>query len=122
MMAQDDVINLIGGFAKAAFLQHAVIWGIFERTHNFTSYADLAEAINLLPGKLKPILDAITALGFLEQEGTSYRNTALTEQYLTSTAPDDLRSIVLQLHNEWLHWVNLDTSLRSDTPDPWMNL
>ena len=90
----------------------------------FTELAKGPETLQALTGRLglhprsaRDFLDALVALGFLQRENGSYRNTPSTDVFLDKRKPSYVGGI-LEMANRRLfgHWNNLTTGLRTGKP------
>ena len=87
----------------------------------FTELAKGPETLDALTGRLglhprssRDFLDALVALGFLERENGSYRNTPSSDVFLDKRKPSYIGGI-LEMANKRLyhHWRHLTTAIRS---------
>lgn len=69
---------------KWELLKTAMELGLFDRTSAPVTAATVSEALSLHPGNTVYMMNALVALGCLKKENGQYRNTAQTEQFLTS--------------------------------------
>jgi len=90
----------------------------------FTELAKGPESLEALTGRLglhprssRDFLDALVALGFLEREDGSYRNSPSSEVFLDKHKPSYIGGI-LEMANQRLfgHWNRLTTGLRTGLP------
>ena len=87
----------------------------------FTHLARGPETLDALTGRLglhprssRDFLDALVALGFLERENGSYRNTPSTDLFLDKHKPSYIGGMI-EMANQRLygHWQHLTTALRT---------
>ena len=82
---------------------------------------ELGRALGLHPRGIWDFLDALTALGFLEREGSGvdgrYRNTSSTAQFLDKSSPAYIGGI-LEMCNQRLFrfWADLGEALKTGKP------
>lgn len=90
----------------------------------FTELAKLPGTVEGLQGRLglhprsaRDFLDALVALGFLQRDGETYRNTPATERYLDKRKPSYIGGI-LEMANKRLYpfWGALTEGLRTGLP------
>ncbi len=75
------------GFMRAKHLFVAAELGIFEAlADGGKSLAELSADLKLPPRTARIIVDAVTALGFLERQGDRYRNSEVAQAYLSGAA------------------------------------
>ena len=69
------IFDTAAGFMRAKHMFVAAELGVFESLANGDkSLAEIARDLKLPPRTARIIVDAVTALGFLERSGNSYRN------------------------------------------------
>lgn len=108
------LIDAATGFMRAKHLFVAAELGIFEAlAHGGKTLGDLAGQLGLPPRTARIIVDAVTALGFLERKGDLYRNGEVAEAYLSGRGPQDMRPF-LRFWNRlsYRRWLSLEDSVR----------
>lgn len=65
------------------------------------------------PGLLEKLLIAAVAMGLLEKDGTAYRNTPISQEYLVEGRPLYQGNIIAHSANVWSFWDNLPNTVRS---------
>ena len=78
---------------------------------------ELQGRLGLHPRSARDFFDALVATGFLEREGTTYRNTPATDLYLDKRKPSYLGGM-LEMCNRRLYpfWAHLTEALRTGRP------
>ena len=102
------------GFMRAKHLFAASELGIFEALANGSkSLVDLARELKLPPRTTRIIVDAVTAMGFLERQGDLYGNSEVAQAYLSGRGRNDLRPFMRFFNRlSYRRWVTLEDSVR----------
>lgn len=111
---QRHLREIARGFRQAQVLLTCVDLGVFDAlsTHSATAH-DLARAIGADPRAMELLLNAATALGFLEKRDSLFFNTTLTEACLTPGGMGDM-SRSLRLDSAFYRrWGNLADAVRT---------
>ena len=88
----DAIMGLAAGFMAAKHLFAASELGLFEALADSPAGLDgLAARTGLTSRATRISADAMVALGLLERDGESYRNSAAAAQFLSGRTPADLR-------------------------------
>jgi hypothetical protein len=110
------------GFWPSKVLLTAVELEVFTKLGASSMTGDeLGRALGLHPRGIWDFFDALTALGFLERDGSGvngrYRNTATTAQFLDKNSPAYMGGI-LEMCNQRLFrfWADLDDALKTGQP------
>lgn len=91
----DLIFRLATGFMVAKHLFAANELGLFDAlTGSPTSIDGLAARTGLTRRAARISADAMVALGLLEREGPSYRNSQIAETFLTGDSANDLRPLL----------------------------
>ncbi len=108
------IFDTATGFMRAKHLFVAAELGIFESlAQKAKPLADLARDLKLPPRTTRIIVDAVTALGFLEREGELYRNSDVAQAYLSGAGPQDMRSFTRFWNRlSYRRWLTLEDSVR----------
>ena len=108
------IFDTATGFMRAKHLFVATELGIFEAlADGEKTLAELARELKLPPRTARIVVDAVTALGFLEREGDSYRNSDLAQAYLSGAGPQDMRSFTRFWNRlSYRRWLTLEDSVR----------
>lgn len=108
------IIELLGAFRAAKFLMAATELGVFEALSDAPANGEvLAKRLGLTRRATRICADALVAVGLLDRDGDTYRNTAATATYLTGTTPRDLRPFVRFTERfSYPAWTNLTGALR----------
>jgi O-methyltransferase/methyltransferase family protein len=112
-------IVLLGlGFWGPKTLLSAIELGLFTELAGGPLDAEhLIERLKLHSRSARDFFDALVSLGMLEREGTLYRNTAETDQFLVRDKPSYIGGL-LEMANERLYpfWGSLTEGLRTGQP------
>ncbi len=103
-------------FWKSAVLFAACRLGVFDALDQPAGAAALAQRLDLSERGTEALLEACVAMGLLEKEGDTYRNTPASERYLTSRSPESLL-VTLELQAAtYPMWMHLCEAVRKGQP------
>ncbi len=104
-------------FWRSSALFAACDLGVFDGLADGPATAsELAERLGASERGVGALLDSCVSLGFIEKDGSAYRNSETAEHYLTSSSPDSLLSAMsLQAHTFPL-WARLPEAVREGKP------
>jgi hypothetical protein len=117
-VSADAILRLGYGFLAAKALLSAVEFGLFtELARGPLDAAALRARLGLHERGARDFLDALVALGLLEREGVTYRNTPAADLYLDRGKPSYIGGI-LEMLNARLYrfWGSLTEALRTGRP------
>ncbi len=102
------------GFMRAKHLFMAGELGVFEvLADGGKSLDQLARDLGLPRRTARIIVDAVTALGFLEREGDRYRNAEVAQTFLSGRGPQDMRPFIRFWNRlSYRRWLTLEDSVR----------
>lgn len=108
------IFDAATGFMRAKHLFVAAELGIFEALADGPKSLDeLARNLNLPTRTARITVDAVTALGFLDREGESYRNAPVTQAFLAGRGPLDFRPFIRFWNRiSFRRWQSLEDSVR----------
>lgn len=108
------IIELLGGFRAAKFLMAATELGIFEALADAPADLDaLAARAGLSRRAARICADAMVAVGLLDRDGDTYRNSPAAATYLAGTTATDLRPFIrFSDRSSYPAWTNLAHALR----------
>jgi ubiquinone/menaquinone biosynthesis C-methylase UbiE len=108
------IIELVSGFRAAKFVMAASELGIFEALAEAPATIDgLATRIGLTRRAARICADAMVAVGLLDRDGDTYRNSAAAATYLAGATPVDLRPFIrFSDQSSYPAWTNLAHALR----------
>jgi SAM-dependent methyltransferase len=91
----DPILRLASGFMAAKHLFAANELGLFEALADAPATLDaLAARTGLTRRAARISADAMVALGILERDGDTYRNSPAADRFLAGTGPSDLRPLL----------------------------
>jgi precorrin-6B methylase 2 len=105
-------------FWPAKTLLSAIEMGVFTELARGPEHLDaLSGRLGLHPRSARDFLDTLVALGFLQRDGASYRNTSETDLFLDRKKPSYVGGI-LEMANHRLYpfWAHLTEALRTGLP------
>ena len=117
-LTPEKIMQLGLGFWGSKVLLSAIELQVFSALSDGPSEGPaLAERLGLHPRGAGDFLDSLVALGMLEREGETYRNTAETDLFLVRGKPAYIGGL-LEMANERLYpfWGSLTEALRSGLP------
>src|SRR2546422_10633485 len=108
------ILETATGFMRTKHLFVATELGIFEALADAPKSIDeLARDLKLPRRTARIIVDAVTALGFLERNQDRYRNGAAAQAFLTGRGPQDLRPFIRFWNRlSYRRWLTLEDSVR----------
>lgn len=107
------LLQLSGGYWGACALHAGVKLDLFS--HDGT-VAELALATGSNERGLEMLLNALTALGLMNKNGTRYAATSFAGEYLSPASSSYVGHIILHHHNLMAGWARLDEAVRSGAP------
>jgi SAM-dependent methyltransferase len=108
------IFETAAGFMRAKHLFVAGELGVFEALGSGPKSLDeLARDLELPRRTARIVVDAVTALGFLERDGAGYRNAPVAQAFLSGGGSADMRPF-LRFWNRlsYRRWTTLEDSVR----------
>ena len=104
----DPLFDILTGPVKMAVLEAALELNIADVTENAISAQGIAGALGIHtdPQGLGFFLDSMAAMGFLEKQDGTYRNTSFAQRYLHSQSPLYMKPFVTRMKS--MQHKNLD--------------
>lgn len=108
------IIDLLGGFRAAKFLMAATELGVFEALADTPATLDTLAARTGLPSRAARICaDAMVAVGLLDRDGDTYRNSTTAAAFLAGAGDVDLRPFIrFSDRASYPAWTGLTDALR----------
>jgi len=108
------IFDTATGFMRAKHLLVAAELGIFEAlAEGPKSLDELARDLRLPRRTARIIIDASTALGFLERQDNRYQNGPVAQTFLSGSGPRDMRPFVRFWNRlSYRRWLTLEDSVR----------
>src|SRR5262249_46036770 len=105
-LSPDGILELGTAFWRAKVLLSAVELGVFTTLAQGPLEAEtLRERLSLHPRSARDFFDALVALGMLERDGRTYRNTAETAHFLDRAKPSYVGGLLemmsARLYGSW---------------------
>jgi O-methyltransferase domain/Dimerisation domain len=112
----DLILQTAVGFMMSKHLFAANDLGLFEKLADRPLTLDeLAKDLGIPPRTARITADAMVALGFLEKQDDRYRNSSVSQTFLSGKAPADLRPFLrFWNHISYPQWQNLEEALRTN--------
>ena len=117
-VSPEPILRIAGGFMASKHLFAASDLGIFEALgQGPTDLAGLAARTGLTRRAARISVDAVVALGLVEREDDTYRNTPVAEAYLAGGTVLDMRPLLRFWDRiSFPAWIHLATALATETP------
>ena len=115
-LSLSDIIRLNDLFHESALLHMAIETELFDRLTEPSSAGKVAAEMGWVEGKTRIVLDALAAIGLLQKDGGSYRNTESSTTYLTTTSDGYVGAIIDHQRLQWGLWRRMGDVLESDGP------
>lgn len=115
--APNPILELLDAFRRSKVMFAAEALGIFEKLSGPpVTAAALAADLQLHPGALTRMLDALVAMNLLDASEGGYVNAAATNEYLVRASPRAMNGYV-RYSNDILFrlWANLEDAVREGT-------
>ena len=112
----DLILQTAAGFMMSKHLFAANDLGLFEKLADRPLTLDeLANDLSIPPRTARITADAMVALGFLEKQDDGYRNSSVSQTFLSGKTPADLRPF-LRFWNRisYPQWQHLEEALRTN--------
>ena len=114
---QASLRSLMTAFWGARALHAAVALDLFNALASRPmKAAELAEQTSCDPRGCELLLHALVALGLVEREDGTFKNSALSQVLLLGSSPYDQSALVAAAGNGWGPWQALDAALRGSSP------
>lgn len=105
MLSPEPIMNMMQGAQVTAILQAGVELGVFDRiAEGKNDASSIATAIGASERGTRILVDALAALGLVEQDGSGYRLSPPAATFLVSTEPAYLGAMVRIMAGEW-SWI-----------------
>lgn len=103
-----DLIQMSGGYWNACALHAAVKLDIFSNLDGVALTAgEIAQRRKTDPRATGMLLDALSGLGLLEKNGSTYTNSLFSEQNLSKASPTYMGHILMHHHHLMPSWAQL---------------
>jgi len=108
------IFDTAAGFMRAKHLFAAGELGVFEALGGGPKSLDeLGRDLGLPRRTARIVVDAVTAIGFLERDGERYRNAPAAQEFLSGHGPQDMRSFIRFWNRiSYRRWTGLEDSIR----------
>lgn len=112
----DLILQTAAGFMMSKHLFAANDLGLFEKLADRPLTLDeLANDLSIPPRTARITADAMVALGFLEKQDDRYRNSSVSQTFLSGKTPADLRPFLrFWNHISYPQWQHLEEALRTN--------
>ena len=105
MLSPDPIMQMMQGSQTTAILQAAVELGVFDRiAEGRGDAASIATEIRASERGTRILVDALVALGLVEQDGPGYRLSPLADTFLVTSRPAYLGGMSRIMGSEW-SWI-----------------
>ena len=112
----DLILQTAAGFMMSKHLFAANDLGLFEKLADRPlTLDDLAQDLNIPPRTARITADAMVALRFLEKQDDRYRNSSVSQTFLSGKTPADLRPFLrFWNHISYPQWQHFEEALRTN--------
>ena len=112
----DLILQTAVGFMMSKHLFAANELGLFEKLADRPLTLDeLAKDLSIPPRTARITADAMVALGFLDKHDDRYRNSSVSQTFLSGKTPADLRPFLrFWNHISYPKWLHLEEALRTN--------
>lgn len=108
------IIETTWAFAQSCVLLAAIELDLFTRiAQGMNTPATLAKNAEASDNALRRLLEALSAMAFLQRNGDTYTLTPLSERFLVRGQKSYMGDVVLQNRQEWDAWLHLSDVVRS---------
>ena len=111
----DDLNNTLRGFQESRVVLTAVELDLFTAVGSGAGFEAVAARTGSDARAMEMLLNALVAMGWLEKQDSTFRNTPLSERYFTAGSADDARAASLHTVHLWQTWSTLTASVRVGT-------
>ncbi len=109
--------QISGGFRASRVVLTANNYEIFEHLKKPKTSAALAGKLKIDPRATEILLDAVTALGLLKKNRSTYQNTALATTFLINSSPWYQGDMLRHSDHLWKNWSGLDEIVKTGRPN-----
>lgn len=113
MLSFDELLERARWFQESRLLLTAIELDVFEAAGGGSTAAGVAARIGADPRATEMLLNALVAVGALEKDGATFRNTPATAEHLAG--PGSERAGLLHTVNLWDRWSTLTGAVRQGT-------
>lgn len=112
-----DLLQLSGGYWAACALHAGVKLDLFSTLDRSVRTAEeVAQIRKIDPRGTAMLLDALTAIGFLEKRGTAYTSTNFSSEFLARASDRYMGHIVMHHHHLMSGWTHLHKAVQCGGP------
>jgi len=116
LKSREEIMERISAFRMSRILLSACELDIFSLIDSRAMPArEVAQASKIDYRAAKILLDALTAMGFIEKKNNRYSNTESSSKFLVRRSPNYIRGLAHQSHL-WNSWSMMTDVLRSGRP------
>lgn len=115
MQSFAEFMGAIRAFQESRVLLSAVELDIYTAVGDGAVASGVAQKLGTDPRATESFLNALVAMGTLEKEGATFRNTPMTARFLVAGSPDYSRPALMHTVNLWDSWSTMTESVRAGT-------
>jgi len=108
--------DIWGGFRSARVLLTANNYRVFDHLTKPQSAKTISQKLKTDLRATEILLDALTGLGLLKKSAYNYRNTAVSNRFLTQGSPLYQGDIIRHADYLWKNWSDLDQIVKTGEP------
>ncbi|MDI6801283.1 MAG: methyltransferase [Thermodesulfovibrionales bacterium] len=120
MKQQDELKGLRklwGGFWSSRVLLTANNFRVFDQLKSQKTAEEISKALKANRRATEILFDALTGLGLLKKSGDKYKNTAISNKFLTKDSPYYQGDIISHADTLWKNWSGLDDVIKTGKPN-----
>lgn len=112
-----ELRRLWNGFWQSRVLLTANNLGVFDYLKSRKTASEIAKALKLDKRATEILLDALTGLGLLKKSSNRYKNSSISDKFLTKDSPYYQGDIIKHADVLWNNWSGLDDIIKTGKPN-----
>ena len=108
----DELMDMIRGYQESRIMLTAVELDVFTAIASGATAAEEAKRCRTERRATELLLNALVALGVVQLQGETYRNSPLAARFLVANSPDDARTALRHNLSLWATWSSLTEAVR----------
>lgn len=112
-----ELRRLWNGFWQSRVLLTANNLGVFDYLKSRKTASEIAKTLKLDKRATEILLDALTGLGLLKKSSNRYKNSSISDKFLTKDSPYYQGDIIKHADVLWNNWSGLDDIIKTGKPN-----
>lgn len=108
----DELMGMIRGYQESRIMLTAVELDVFTAIVAGATAAEVAKRCRTERRATELLLNALVALGVVQLQGETYRNSPVAARFLVANSPDDARTALRHNLSLWATWSSLTEAVR----------